>query len=279
MSNTILENMLSGYEIHTEDERKNALHEVMQQITLAGLYRSGFFNSAAFYGGTCLRIFYGMKRFSEDMDFSLLQASGNFRLENYFDAIIAEFQSIGRTVTITKKEKKTQTNVESAFLKDNTEVYNLSFSTEKQIKIKIEVDTQPPADFSTEFKLLLLPFSFMVRCYNLPDLYAGKMHALLFRNWKTRVKGRDWYDFEWYVRNNVALNFKHLQKRTAQINHIREQDFTLEIFKKMLTERIVKTNPEAIKIDVSPFLKNQSEMDIWSVEYFLQLVDRINFVK
>lgn len=279
MSNTILENMLSGYEIHTEDERRNALHEVMQQITLAGLYRSGFFNSAAFYGGTCLRIFYGMKRFSEDMDFSLLQAGGNFRLENYFDAIIAEFQSIGRTVTITKKEKKTQTNVESAFLKDNTEVYNLSFSTEKQIKIKIEVDTQPPADFSTEFKLLLLPFSFMVRCYNLPDLYAGKMHALLFRNWKTRVKGRDWYDFEWYVRNNVALNFKHLQKRTAQINHIREQDFTLEIFKKMLTERIEKTNPEAIKIDVSPFLKNQSEMDIWSVEYFLQLVDRINFVK
>ena len=82
MSNTILENMLSEYEIHTEDERRNALHEVMQQITLAGLYRSGFFNSAAFYGGTCLRIFYGMKRFSKDMDFSLLQASGNFRLEN-----------------------------------------------------------------------------------------------------------------------------------------------------------------------------------------------------
>ena len=278
MPNTIFENMLSHYEIHTKDDRTNALHEVMQQITLAGLYRGGFFDKAAFYGGTCLRIFYGMQRFSEDMDFSLLQADENFCLENYFDAIISEFHAVGRDISITKKEKKTQTNVKSAFLKDNTEVYNLSFSTEKQIKIKIEVDTQPPVGFATEYKLLLLPFSFMVRCYTLPDLYAGKMHALLFRNWKTRVKGRDWYDFEWYVRNNVALNFKHLQKRAEQISNLSEQDFSLEIFKKMLKERIEKTNIGMVKNDVSPFLKNQSEMEIWSTEYFLRLVDMINSV-
>ena len=276
MPNPIFENMLSRYEIRTKDDRTNALHEIMQQITLAGLYRGGFFDKAAFYGGTCLRIFYGMQRFSEDMDFSLLQADENFRLENYFDAITSEFQVIGRDVTIIKKEKKTQTNVESAFLKDNTEVYNLSFSTEKQIKIKIEVDTQPPAGFATEYKLLMLPFSFMVRCYSLSDLYAGKMHALLFRNWKTRVKGRDWYDFEWYVRNNVALNFNHLQKRAEQINYLSEQDFTLEIFKKMLKKRIENTNIEVVKNDVRPFLKNQSEMEIWSTAYFLQLVDMIN---
>ena len=274
---TIFENMLSRYEIHTKDDKTNALHEVMQQITLAGLYRGGFFDKAAFYGGTCLRIFYGMQRFSEDMDFSLLQADENFRLENYFDAIVSEFKAIGRDITITKKEKNTQTNVESAFLKDNTEVYNLSFSTEKQIKIKIEVDTQPPAGFNTEYKLLLLPFSFMVRCYTLSDLYAGKMHALLFRNWKNRVKGRDWYDFEWYARNSVLLNFNHLQKRATQISNLSEQDFTLEIFKKMLKERIEKTNIETIKNDVHPFLKNPSEMEIWSTEYFLQLVDMINF--
>ena len=278
-SNTIFENMLSRYEIRAKDDKTNALHEIMQQITLAGLYRGGFFDKAAFYGGTCLRIFYGMQRFSEDMDFSLLKADETFSLENYFDSIMSEFQSVGRNVMITKKEKKIQTNIESAFLKDNTEVYNLSFSTEKQIKIKIEVDTQPPAGFSTEYKLILLPFSFMVRCYTLSDLYAGKMHALLFRNWKTRVKGRDWYDFEWYVRNNIALNFNHLQKRTTQISGLSEQDFPLEIFKKMLKGRIEKTNIEVVKNDVSPFLKNQSEMDIWSVEYFLQLVDMINFVK
>ena len=115
----------------------------------------------------------------------------------------------------------------------------------------------------------------MTRCYTLPDLYAGKMHAFLFRNWKTRVKGRDWYDFEWYVRNNTLLNFNHLQKRTAQINGICEEDFTTDIFKKMLKERIEKTNIETVKNDVRPFLKNPSEINIWSAEYFSQLVDMI----
>jgi predicted nucleotidyltransferase component of viral defense system len=267
--------MLSQYPTATKDDLSHATREVMQQIALAGLYRGGFFDRAAFYGGTCLRIFYGLQRFSEDMDFSLLQPDGAFKLEKYFDALISEFRTLGREVSITRKEKKTQTNVESAFLKDNTEVYDLAFSTEKHMKIKIEVDTQPPTGFSTEHKLLLLPFSFMVRCYTLPDLFAGKMHALLFRNWKTRVKGRDWYDFEWYTRNNVVLNFNHLQKRTAQINALSEEKFTPEIFKSMLKEQIEKTNIEMVKSDVRPFLKNPQEMEIWSSDYFLQLANKI----
>jgi predicted nucleotidyltransferase component of viral defense system len=132
--NSIFENMLLRYSPTTKEETQNALHEVMQQIAWAGLYKAGFFEKVAFYGGTCLRIFYGLQRFSEDMDFSLLQPDENFRLENYFDAIIAEFQSLGREVVITRKEKKTQTNVESAFLKDNTEIYSLAFTTEKKRK-------------------------------------------------------------------------------------------------------------------------------------------------
>jgi predicted nucleotidyltransferase component of viral defense system len=275
MPNTIFQNMLARYPIATKDDLNNATHEVMQQIALAGLYRGGFFEKAAFYGGTCLRIFYGLQRFSEDMDFSLLQADEKFALENYFDAIVAEFRALGREVVISRKEKKTQTHVESAFLKDNTEVFQLAFSTEKQIKIKIEVDTQPPLGFETEQKLLLLPFSFWVRCYSLSDLYAGKMHALLFRNWKSRVKGRDWYDFENYVRNNTPLNFSHLQQRTKQINGLPENEFSFDIFKKMLKERISQTNIEAVKNDVRPFLKNPQETDIWSTDYFLQLVDMI----
>jgi predicted nucleotidyltransferase component of viral defense system len=268
--------MLSRYEIQTKNDRTNALHEVIQEITLAGLYRGGFFDKAAFYGGTCLRIFYGMQRFSEDMDFSLIQTDDTFQLEDYFDAIIDEFKSVGREVTITKKKKITQVNVESAFLKDTTEIYNLQFSTEKSVKIKIEVDTQPPLGFNTEYKLLMLPFSFMVRCYKLPDLYAGKMHALLFRNWKNRVKGRDWYDFEWYVRKNIALNFEHLQQRTKQINAIEEDRFSIEYFKNLLKERIIKTDINAVINDVRPFIKNPAEMDIWSTDYFLRLVDLIN---
>ncbi|GHT33225.1 hypothetical protein FACS189434_06820 [Bacteroidia bacterium] len=279
MPNSIFKNMLSQYSPTTKDEMQNAMHEVMQQIALAGLYKAGFFEKAAFYGGTCLRIFYGLQRFSEDMDFSLLQPDENFRLENYFDAIISEFQSLGREVSITRKEKKTQTNVESAFLKDNTEIYNLAFTTEKNVKIKIEVDTQPPLGFATEHKLLMLPFSFMVRCYRLPDLYAGKMHALLFRAWKSRVKGRDWYDFEYYVRNNTALNFKHLQQRAEQINAIKSEDFTIDIFKNLLKEKILKTDINSVKNDVRPFIKNPAEMDIWSTDYFLQLTDMIKFEK
>jgi predicted nucleotidyltransferase component of viral defense system len=280
MGKNIFDKMLSRYSPATKVEKQNATHEVMQEIALAGLYKVGFFEKAAFYGGTCLRIFHSLQRFSEDMDFSLLQADGSFRLENYFDAIITEFKSLGRDVVITRKEKKTQTNVESAFLKENTEVYNLAFTTEKHVKIKIEVDTQPPLGFSTENKLLLLPFSFMVRCYALPDLYAGKMHAMLFRNWKSRVKGRDWYDFEWYVRNNVALNFKHLQQRTEQLNSIKAEDFTPANFKTLLKERIFKTDIEMVKNDVRPFMKNPAEMEIWSTDYFLQLVDitRINSI-
>jgi predicted nucleotidyltransferase component of viral defense system len=275
MPSPIFSNMLSRYEIKTKDDRTNALHEVMQQITLAGLYRRGFFDRAAFYGGTCLRIFYGLQRFSEDMDFSLLQPDESFKLENYFDAIIAEFKALGREVSITKKGKKTLTNVKSAFLKDNTEIYNLQFTTEKSIKIKIEVDTLPPLGFETEHKLLMLPFSFMCRCYTLSDLYAGKMHALLFRNWKGRVKGRDWYDFEWYVRNNVPLNFTHLQQRAEQLNHLSENDFSVENFRYLLKERILKTDISAVKNDVRPFIKNPVEMDIWSTEYFLQVADMI----
>ncbi|MDR2651525.1 MAG: nucleotidyl transferase AbiEii/AbiGii toxin family protein [Prevotellaceae bacterium] len=278
MENNIFDEMYARYTPTTKVEKQNALHEVMQEIALSGLYRAGFFDHAAFYGGTCLRIFYGMQRFSEDMDFSLLQADEKFHLENYFDAVIAEFQAIGREITITRKEKKTQTNIESAFLKDTTEIYNLQFSTEKSVKIKIEVDTQPPAGFATEHKLLMLPFSFMVRCYTLPDLYAGKMHALLFRNWKNRVKGRDWYDFEWYVRNNISLNFAHLQQRAEQINAIAKNDFTKEMFKTLLKEHILKTDINAVKNDVRPFIKKPAEMDIWSSDYFLQLVDLIKFM-
>ena len=275
MGNNIFDKMYSYYSPTTKIEKQNALHEIMQEITLAGLYKAGFFDCAAFYGGTCLRIFHGLQRFSEDMDFSLLQIDSAFHLENYFDAIIAEFKALGKEIVINKKEKTSQTNVESAFLKENTEIYNLQFSTEKRIKIKIEVDTQPPAGFTTEHKLLMLPFSFMVRCYTLPDLYAGKVHALLFRNWKNRVKGRDWYDFEWYIRNNIPLNFNHLQQRSKQINAIQEKDFSIDIFKNLLKERISKTNINVVKDDVRPFLKNPAEMDIWSTDYFLQLVDMI----
>jgi len=274
----IFDNMLSRYEIKTNDDYNNALHEVMQQIALAGLYRGGFFDHAAFYGGTCLRIFHQLQRFSEDMDFSLLQPNKDFKLEDYFTPIINEFTALGREVVINKKEKKNQSNIESAFLKDDTAIYNLQFRTERNVKIKIELDINPPLGFSTESKLLLLPYSFMTRCYTMPSLYAGKMHALIFRKWNNRVKGRDWYDFEWYVRNNVALDFAHFCERTRQFENPTLEQMSIESFKKLLKDKIANTNIDLVKADVKPFLKNPSEMDIWSTEYFTQLVDMIKYI-
>ena len=271
---TIFDEMMSRYPVVTEIERQNALHEVMQQVTLAGLYRSGFFEKAAFYGGTCLRIFHGLERFSEDMDFSLIAKDDGFSLEIYFPAIVEEFKLLGREVEIRRKEKQSFGKIESAFLKDNTEIYDVSFRTDRSLKIKIEVDTLPPLEFSTEQKLLLQPFSFMTRCFTLPDLFAGKMHALVFRNWKNRVKGRDWYDFEWYVRKGVALDFRHLQERIREFNGI---EMNQGEFVAKLNEKLASTDIEQVKRDVLPFVKHPEELTIWSNDYFLQLAGMMKF--
>jgi predicted nucleotidyltransferase component of viral defense system len=275
----LVDQMLSLYEIRSQEDQNNALHEVMQQISLAGLFRGGFFKKAAFYGGTSLRVFYGLERFSEDLDFSLTEPNENFDLENYFDPIIDEFKACGRDILISKKEKKNPTTIESAFLKDNSAIYNLEFRTEKQIKIKIEVDMNPPLGFFTDYKLLMLPFSFLVRTYSLPDLYAGKMHAILFRAWKNRVKGRDWYDFEWFVRNNYPLNFSHLLNRINQLSPLKTDELTTESFKLFLKDKISRTNFDLAKKDVQPFIKNPEVLAIWSSEYFNQIADLIQFKK
>ena len=273
--NEIYNLMLSAYEQTTEQQKRNATFEVNQQIILAGLYNGGFFDEAAFYGGTCLRIFHGLQRFSEDMDFSLLAPNKAFDFSRYFQPIIDEFAIVGRKVEITKKDKKAFGKVESAFLKDNTDVYDVTFQAEESVKIKIEVDTQPPLKFNTEQKLLLLPKSFMVRCYTLPNLFAGKMHALLYRTWKNRVKGRDWYDFEWYIRHNTPLDFNHLHERTLQFN---QEDISKELFLEKLKQRLSTADINQVKTDVLPFVRNPKELDIWSNDYFLQLASKMKFM-
>lgn len=274
MRNELFDQMLSAYDLTTEQQKLNATFEVNQQIILAGLYNGGFFNEAAFYGGTCLRIFHGLQRFSEDMDFSLLAPNDKFDFTNYFQPIIDQFAMVGRNVEIKKKDKKNFSKVESAFLKDNTDVYDITFQTEKSVKIKIEVDTQPPLKFNTEQKLLLLPQSFMTRCFTLPDLFAGKMHALVYRAWKNRVKGRDWYDFEWYIRHNIPLNFIHLQERALQFNH---EEITKESFLERLNERLATSDINQVKADVLPFVRNPKELNIWSNDYFIELAKLLKF--
>ena len=160
-------------------------------------------------------------------------------------------------------------------MKENTEAYEIKFQTKKTVKIKIELDTDPPLQFETEQKLLLKPYSFMTRCFTLPDLYAGKMHALVYRAWQRRIKGRDWYDFEWYVRNGILLDFNHLQ---ARIKEFSGKDVDRESFLETLRERLASADIELVKMDVVDFISNPHELDIWSNDYFLQLADRIIFV-
>lgn len=275
MDNEIYDRMLAGYDLSDTTKRRNAIFEVNQQIVLAGLSNGGFFDKAAFYGGTCLRIFHGLKRFSEDLDFSLLNPDEGFDFVRYFQPVIDAFALVGRSVDITKKDKKSFGRVESAFLKDNTDVFDVSFQTDKSIKIKIEVDTRPPLKFHTEQKLLLQPQTFMTRCFTLPDLFAGKMHALVYRSWKNRVKGRDWYDFLWYVSNNVPLDFEHFAERVKEFNG---EEIDRDTFMIKLKERLASADMNQVKNDVLPFIRNPKELDIWSNDFFLQVADMIKFV-
>lgn len=178
------------------------------------------FRESRFYGGTALRIFYGVQQFSEDIDFSLLEVNPDFRLQPYLDGMLKEFNALGIDVTVKEKVKNKQTAIDSAFLKPGTEwkevmlkriIPQEKIGMRPEIRIKLEVDINPPLGFATEEKLLLIPFSFYIKCFTAPDLFAGKMHALLFRKWKGRIKGRDWFDMEWYVKGNIPLQLKHLK--------------------------------------------------------------------
>ena len=267
----VFDEMLAAYECTTVEDKLNAIREVMQQVALSGLAKGGFFDKAAFYGGTCLRIFHGLKRFSEDMDFSLLESTPDFDFRPYFDCIEEEFAAVGQKVNITLKKKTKITPIQSAFLKSDTALFNLSLERGRVINIKLEVDTTPPLDFASEDKLLLLPRSFYVRCFTLPCLFAGKMHALLFRAWKNRVKGRDWYDFEWYVRKGIALDFRHFCRRAYQFASVPENSLTMENFQQLLRDKIRQIRFSSAIDDVRPFIREHDSLQLWSADYFEQV--------
>lgn len=271
----MIEQMLARY---PGEERADALREVMQEIALAGLQRAGFFDKAAFYGGTCLRIFYGLPRFSEDLDFSLLKAETGFSLSPYFKVLQEEFSAFGFEVEITERKKTVDSHVVSAFLKKNTSIYDVNVGGQRLLKIKFEVDTDPPGKFSTEEKLLVQPYSFYVKCYALPDLYAGKMHALLFRRWKNRVKGRDWFDFEWYVRTGVPLHLAHLEERARQSGDWQGGELDSVALRHLLEVRVETLDVASAKQDVLPFIQSVAQLDIWSQDYFLKLAEKIRLV-
>ena len=280
----MIKEWISEYNPRNEEDVLAALREIMQEVALAGLSRTDFFDQAAFYGGTALRIFHGLDRFSEDLDFSLLEKNPNFSLEPYFSAIVTEFEAQGMIVSIREKEKAIKSAIESAFLKNETIWKELilediliqtGIGTNKTMKIKIEVDRNPPLHFETEQKLILRPFSTYVKCFTLPCLFAGKMHALLFRKWKNRVKGRDWYDMEWYIRKGIPLNISHFIQRAKDSNDWQEEQITEEQIRSLLHQKIDQVSFDQIRTDVIRFIPNTEKISIWSVNYFHDLIGKM----
>jgi predicted nucleotidyltransferase component of viral defense system len=282
----MIKEWIAEYKPKNEDEILDALREIMQEITLAALSRTDFFEKAAFYGGTALRIFFGLDRFSEDLDFSLLKADEGFTLEPYFSAILTEFEALGIKVRINEKEKAKRSSIESAFLKTETIWKELvledilkqtGVKSNKPIKIKIEVDRNPPLGFQTEEKLLIRPFSFYVRCFKLPSLFAGKLHALLYRKWNNRVKGRDWYDLEWYIKKGIPLDAAHFLLRAQDTTDWKAEIITNEQILELINHKIESVSFTNIKKDVIRFIKDEKALSIWSAKYFKDLVEKMKF--
>lgn len=280
----MIKEWLETYKPANTEEVLQALREIMQEIALAGLQRSGFFEVAAFYGGTALRIFHGLPRFSEDLDFSLLEKNNDFSLAPYLEAMENEFAALGIKVSVREKNKTTITAVDSAFLKPDTTWKELiikevlpdeRIKLTPEIKIKLEVDTMPPPGFDTEEKLSLRPFSFYTKCFSLPDLFAGKMHALLFRKWKGRVKGRDWFDLEWYIQKGVPIHLDHFLQRAIDSGDWTKKTLSEKQFKQLLTDKIKAVSFKAVKEDIIRFIPDAKVTDIWSAVYFEDLQKKI----
>ncbi len=284
--NRAVASMLARYQPRTVEDHVNAIREVIQEIALCGLWRSKFFEHAACYGGTALRILYDLDRFSEDMDFSLLAPNPDFDLDRYCAFLSDELAAWGFNVNVAKKTKNVHSAVESAFMKANTREQILLIDggeeiaavvhRDRLIRIKLEVDTNPPDHFRVETRFLLVPIPFSARTFDLPSFLAGKVHALLCREWKGRVKGRDWYDFIWHLGRSTALNLPHLEARLRQTGHYRQQAaLTLSDVRQMLRNRIERLDIAAAKKDVERFLVHPSAIDIWSKEFFAALVEKL----
>lgn len=282
--NAAIEQMLKSYNAENLYDKKNAMKEIMQEIVLCGLSRAGFFQKAAFYGGTALRIFYGLDRFSEDLDFSLEAADPAFDLSSCFPVLEKEVKSFGLNVTIAEKEKTKESNIRSAFLKGNTKEHLLLFYPDEQtagsvaqsetVKIKLEVDVNPPAYATFEHKYRLLPAPYEVNMYDMPSLFAGKIHAILCRAWKSRIKGRDLYDYVFYLSRGASVNQKHLRERLIQSGYIAfDAQYGLEEIKRLLSERFDSIDFAQAKQDVEPFIRDNAVLNVWSVDFFRHITD------
>lgn len=281
--------MLKRYDCVTQQDYKNALKEIIQELALLGLWRSKFFEKAAFYGGTSLRILFGLNRFSEDLDFSLLQPEQEFDLSSYEKAIETELAQFGFNVTMQQKVKNHDSAIVSAFLKANTLEHLIKIDVpssecqrchfDEQLKIKLEVDTNPPPKFKTTVNYLLQPSPYSVKTFSEADLFAGKLHALLCRSWKTRVKGRDWFDYVWFVGRQTPVHLIHLEERMRQSDHYQDdRPLTGDMLKEIIHNKVDKLDIDQAKQDIFSFISDPSSVEIWSAPFFHAVTEQLRFI-
>ena len=284
--NSVILNMLKKYNIKNVQDETNAIKEIIQEIVLCGLSRAGFFDEAAFYGGTALRIFYGLDRFSEDLDFALLEPNDDFDISKYFQYIEKEVNAYGLNMQITEKEKSIDSNIASAFLKGDTKEHILLFFPNDEtitnnknlgnIKIKFEIDIRPPKGATYEIKTKLLPSPHFVNMFDEGSLFAGKIHAVLCRNWKTRVKGRDLYDYIFYLSNNTLVNMEHLKYKLIDSKYIDEKfDLNDKTLKELLINKFNEIDYEKAKEDVIPFINDVDSLKFWGKDFFVEITQNL----
>lgn len=281
--NEAVEQMLARYNAQDPSSLERALREIIQEIALVGLWRAKFFNKAAFYGGTALRILYGLDRFSEDLDFTLLKPDASFSWDAYHQALVDELTSYGFEVSFFTKTKEQQSAVYSAFLKANAYQEMLKIGVgqsslkglhpETSLRIKVEIDTDPLVEYAVEQKFLEIPLYANISVVTLQHLFAAKLHCAFFRAWKNRVKGRDWYDMVWFIRKKVPLSLnlfsQHMQRPIP---------LTIEEFYQLGQQRIDNLDIGKALADIEPFVRDKAVISGWSHEFFSHWLKQITFI-
>lgn len=285
MTITIIQERLKTYSPLSKQEELNALKEIYQEIALAGLARSNFFKLAAFQGGTALRIVHQLKRFSEDLDFTLLEPSESFQWRNFLKAIEVEFNSFGVKLEI-KDRADAKGAIKTAFLKEDSfaRILELTYdrlpSDSQKITIKLEIDTRPPEGSDFENTFLIYPYPFSILIQDFPSLFAGKCHALLCRKYE---KGRDWFDFLWYLSKKTAINSLLLKNSLYQLGSYKGMDipFNQKWLREEFEKKINSMDWKVARRDVENFLRPEDRkfVENWGKELFLQQIEKIELTK
>lgn len=279
MTIDIIERKLKSYTVNTVDDEEHALKEIMQEIAIYSLSSAGFFDKAIFHGGTALRILYGLPRFSEDLDFLLKKPDRNFNWKSYMDAIVSSFKQFGVHPEITDKSR-VESTVKKMFLKDNSigKIIDLTFvhHARRKLAIKFEIDTNPPEGSKLDLKFLEFPLDHSLVSQNLSSSFAGKCHALLCRNY---IKGRDWYDFGWYISNKISPNFIFLKHALHQQGPWANQqiDLTTTWFIEAMKKKIESVDWKIAASDTEQFLNIQDKqvLQLWGIDFFMDKLNKL----